>query len=212
MTQDLQTRRSAADSLPAPIKRISYEEFLRSSEYEWAEWVDGEVIQLSPASRGHQLLVDFLTSLLRIFIETKQSGVVLSAPFQMKTGEGLPGREPDILYVSNESGAKLKETYLDGPADVAVEVISPESLVRDRGAKFSEYEKGGVKEYWLIDPKRRLAEFYRLEEGVYHQVAIDEGIYRSEVIDGFWLKVDWMWQEPLPLLMGVLKDLGLVLG
>jgi hypothetical protein len=30
------------------------------------------------------------------------------------------------------------------------------------------------------------------------------------VIEGLWLKVDWLWQDPLPTLMSVLKEWGLV--
>ncbi|MEJ7756097.1 MAG: Uma2 family endonuclease [Nocardioidaceae bacterium] len=59
--------------------------------------------------------------------------------------------------------ASFQKTYLDGAADLAIEIISPESIGRDRGEKFVEYEAAGIREYWLIDPERRQAEFYRLE-------------------------------------------------
>jgi Uma2 family endonuclease len=209
MTQDL---KSEPTTPQRPSRaRVSYEEFLLSYADTHAEWVDGEVIVLSPASRRHQLLANFLTALLQFFVESKRLGLVISAPFQMKTGSDLPGREPDVLFVASENLGRLKETYLDGAADVAVEVISPESLARDRGDKFYEYEKGGVGEYWLIDPARQLAEFYRLEGGMYRLAPADEdGIYRSEVLSGLWLRVEWLWQEPLPPLLDVLKEWGLV--
>ena len=54
----------------------------------------------------------------------------------------------------------MQATYLDGPADVVVEIISPESRLRDRGEKFAEYEMGGVREYWLIDSERHEADWY----------------------------------------------------
>ncbi|MDQ3665490.1 MAG: Uma2 family endonuclease [Acidobacteriota bacterium] len=108
----------------------------------------------------------------------------------MKTGADLPGREPDILFIANDHLERLKDTHLAGAADVVVEVISPESLVRDRGEKFYEYEKGVVGEYWLIDPLRQLAEFYRLDDGVYRLAPVDEdGIYRSAILPGLWLRV-----------------------
>jgi Uma2 family endonuclease len=89
---------------------------------------------------------------------------------------------------------------LDGPADLVIEIASPDSVGRDRGTKFVEYEAAGVKEYWLIDPLRERAEFYQLdEEGFYRPVSLDvEGVYRSQVIPGFSLKIEWLWQEPLP--------------
>jgi Uma2 family endonuclease len=196
--------------LAPPKERMTYEEFLQwCDEDTWAEWVDGEVIMLTPASNRHQDLSDFLAFVMRAFAEAHNLGVVRSAPFQMKTGPDLPGREPDILFTAQEHLDRLKETYLDGPADVVVEIVSPESMGRDRGEKFYEYEGGGVREYWLIDPQRRRAEFYRLgEEGWYQLAPVDED--RSGVLSGFWVKPSWFWEEPLPRVLDVLKELGVV--
>jgi len=122
------------------------------------------------------------------------------------------GREPDILFIARENLGRLKLNYLDGPANLAVEIISPESQSRDRGEKYYEYEEAGVEEYWLLDPTRKRAEFYRLgDNGIYARIVVaDDGIFRSEVLKDLWLKVDWLWQEPLPPLMSVLKEWGLV--
>ncbi len=77
--------------------------------------------------------------------------------------------------------------------------------------KFFEYEQAGVKEYWLVDPEREQAEFYRLDERESYQVvALNEGVFRSEVLTGLELDTAWLWQEPLPPLMFVLKAWGLV--
>lgn len=193
--------------------RISYEEFLArydefaATEAGGAEWVDGEVIQMSPASDRHQDLVGFLTTLLRIFVEMKDLGAVRFAPFQMKLASRPAGREPDIIFVARENLHRLKPTYLDGAADVAIEVISPESQARDRGDKFYEYEKGGVREYWLIDSSRKQAEFYRLDgTGIYQPVQVEGGVFRSHALEGFYLRVGWLWQEPLPQVLSILRE------
>ncbi|MFN3476202.1 MAG: Uma2 family endonuclease [Candidatus Methylomirabilales bacterium] len=184
-----------------PTGTNSYEEILAwLDEDTWAEWVNGEVVMLSPASDRHQDLVRFLTAVLSVFTEVRRLGMIRPAPFLMKTGPELPGREPDLLFVAASHLDRLKETYLDGPADVVVEIASPESGARDRGEKFYEYETGGVQEYWLIDSERGWAEFYRLgPEGRYRPIfAGREGLYRSEAIPDFWLRVEWLFQEPLP--------------
>lgn len=212
MVMKVEDKSLAFPDSPAQAK-TTYEEFLASMDEDVrAEWVDGEVIRMSPASQQHQLLASFLTTLLQIFVEVRQLGVVIPAPFQMKTGPGLSGREPDILFVSTERRELLKATFLDGPADLVVEIISPESRARDRGDKFYEYEQGGVGEYWLLDPLRRQAEFYQPDaERIYRPVTPDEsGLYRSRVLSELTLKVDWLWQEPLPPLLSILKDWGLI--
>jgi Uma2 family endonuclease len=98
---------------------------------------------------------------------------------------------------------------LDGPADLVIEIISPESLGRDRGAKFIEYEAGQIPEFWLVDPGRTWAEFYRLSENRY-TIALSgkTGVYRSAVLAGFWLRVEWLWQPPR--ILDVLRELGLL--
>jgi len=127
----------------------------------------------------------------------------------MKTGPDLPGREPDIIFVRKENLKMLKKTHLDGPADLVVEIISEESRLRDRGEKFAEYEIGGVKEYWILDPDLKRADFFLLKEGRYERRVEDEqGIYHSELIPGFWIKVEWLWNPP-PVLE-VLKEMELI--
>lgn len=190
--------------------KMTYEEFLAwADEDTLAEWVDGEVVMSSPASDRHQDIMGFLTSVLRIFTEQYDLGVVRPAPFQMKLERG---REPDILFVSNEHLERLRTAYLDGPADVVVEIISLESVERDRGAKFVEYEAAGIPEYWLIDPLRRWAEFYQLnEEGRYTPAFVGhQNVYQATAIPGFWLRVEWLWQTPLPPILDVIRELQLI--
>ena len=104
----------------------------------------------------------------------------------------------------------MRKTYLAGPADLVVEVISPGSRGLDRGDKLYEYEKGGVTEYWLLDPERKKAEFYvRGRDGSYTLAEFAEGIFRSSVIKGLWLRVEWLWQRPLPI-YAALHEVGLV--
>ncbi|MCD5408496.1 Uma2 family endonuclease [Candidatus Bipolaricaulota bacterium] len=197
----------------APAKKMTYQEFLAwCDEDTWAEWVDGEVIVLSPASNRHQDLCNFLAFLLRAYAEARGLGVIRTAPFSMHLLELKRAREPDILFIAAENLNRLKETHLEGPADLVVEIVSPESRLRDRGEKFAEYELAGVREYWIIDPDERRADFYVLgSDGRYERRRPDEaGIYRSEVIPGFWLQVGWLWREPLPPVLEVLKELNLI--
>ena len=198
------------ETRPEPT-RMTYEEFLAwADEDTLAEWVDGEVIMTSPASLTHQIITRFLTSILDAYAQHHDLGVVLPSPFQMKLPDG-PGREPDVLFVSKAHLDRLKDTYLDGPADLVVEIISRESVGRDRGEKYVEYAQAGIPEYWLIDPEARWAEFYHLEEGRYrHAFAGEEGRYESIALPGLWLDVTWLWQDPPPSVLEVARVWGLI--
>ena len=204
MTTLMQTQRAT---------KISYEEFLeRIDENPHVEWVDGEIIEMSPIFKRHEDLSGFLKPLVRHFAEAYNLGVVRGEPFQMKPALSLPGRAPDFFFVATAHLDRLRSTYLEGPADLVVEIISPESRARDRGDKFFEYEAAGIPEYWLLDPIREQAEFYQLDPGgIYRPAALDaQGRYQSVVLPGLWLQVSWLWQTPLPPLLSILKAWELI--
>ncbi len=94
----------------------------------------------------------------------------------MRLRQRPSGRTPDVMYVAHEHLDRLKLTSLEGPADVAVEAVSPDSEVRDRRDKFLEYQAAGVPGYWLIDDLRHEAYFFVLGAGgKYQAVAVGEG-------------------------------------
>lgn len=204
---------SVATTVSTTPLRMTYEEFLeRSMDGEHLEWVYGEVVPMSPVSNVHNRLGIFLLHILGEFVETYDLGELCYEPFQMKTGPDLPGRSPDVLFVATENLGRLKKTHLRGPADLVVEIISPESRERDRVTKFGEYEQGGVREYWILDPERKEAEFYRRgAEGKYRQAAVGgDNLYQSEVLRGLWINIDWLWQRPLPTLREIRKQWGML--
>jgi Uma2 family endonuclease len=191
-----------------PPGPVTYEQFLAWADGSRAEWVDGEIILMSPLSLEHQDVLNFINRLISAFVEARQLGRVFFMGVQMRLRARPSGREPDLLFVSNEHADRLRPTYLDGPADLVVKIVSPESVERDRVTKLAEYEAADIPEYWLIDVLRRGALFYRLgDDGRYHLDPIDaDGYYRSAVLSGFRLRVDWLWQRPLPPVAAVAAE------
>ena len=190
---------------------MSYEEFLRwDGANQHVEWVDGRVVPMPPISGPHNNVGNFLIGALVAYVDHFDLGTIRTDPFQMKTGPGLPGRAPDVLFVAKRNLGRLHKTYLEGPADLVVEIVSPDRRTLDAVKKFREYEQGGVREYWLVDPERRRAEFYRRSRGGAFRPAPvgEDGVYRSAAVKGLWLKPDWLWDRP-PLVK-VLKEWGLV--
>jgi Uma2 family endonuclease len=196
-----------------PAKRlVTFEEYLASGdEASMSEWVDGEVIEMSPAAERHQEVILFLAQTLGLYVRVNNLGRILIPPFAMKLTADRRGREPDLIFVNQDRVHLIKRTYLDGAADLAVEIISPESIGRDRGEKFVEYEAAGIKEYWLIDPDRESAEFYELgADGLYRAATVEPAaVYRSKVIEGFFVRPAWFWQTPAPTLEA-LRELKLI--
>ena len=198
--------------VPSPYlpPKVSWEEYHDAWDNEDpTEWVDGEIIHVSPENIRHLLLTDFLLDLLKSHVRPHNLGLIMFANFIMRLPTRPSGRMPDIFFVSTERLEGLHETYYNGAADLAIEVVSPKSGVRDRRDKLAEYEAAGIPEYWIVDESRREALFYVLgADGAYALVAPDEnGIYTSTVLPGLRLRVSWLWQWPLPDLEDALADL-----
>lgn len=194
----------------APAK-VTFEEYLEwDSESGYVEWVDGEIEIMPNPSLKHQEIICFLSFLLNGYNAKNDLGKIVPAPFAMKLAAISRGREPDILFVSKERESLFEKNYLNGAADVAIEIISPGTGRKDRGDKYFEYEVSGIKEYWLIDPERQHAEFYQLgEDRLYHTMSLaEDNIFRSTVITGFWFRVNWLWNKPNEL--EALRELGVI--
>ena len=202
--------RESASRIP-PKEKVTFEEYIEWLDEETrAEWVNGKIELIpSPVSFGHQDLNGFLAGILSVYIETKSLGHVVFAPYVMRMAAISRARLPDLIFVQKDRTHLFTRYYLDGPADLVVEVISPESEKRDRKAKFAEYQVARIREYWLIDPDKQTAEFYELDEdGIYNRAALDDaGAYQSKAVAGFWLQVDWLWQMPKPTTLDALREL-----
>ncbi len=193
--------------------RMSYEEFLAwADEDTYAEWVAGEACVYRPRTNAHQILLGFLLVVLNAFVKVRQLGRVCILPFELKIHPEANSREPDLMFIAKEHLDRLTPERVSGPPDLIVEIISDDSVHRDRVDKFDEYEAGGVAEYWIIDnrPERRRAQFYQLDEyGQYQLMSVGaDGTYRSRVLPGFWLKLDWLWETPPNELRAIAAIIG----
>jgi Uma2 family endonuclease len=119
------------------------------------EFSDGCLEVLPMPTIRHQLIVDFLHSRLKSFIESSRlPGRTLFAPLPIRLRPGK-FREPDVVYLS----AKRLQDLSGQPngAEVAVEVVSEgsENRQRDFEIKPREYAAAGIAEYWIVDPERQ---------------------------------------------------------
>ena len=78
------------------------------------------------------------------------------------------------------------DRVIHDPPDLCVEVISPSTEDRDRGRKMQMFARFGVPEYWIVDPRLRRIEVYRLEREAYALLAdvSGEGIIESPTLRG----------------------------
>lgn len=194
----------------SPPRFMSEEEFLDFCDEDTkAEFVDGEVIVHSPASIKHVNIQMFVSWLVKLFVAKGRVGQVFGENFQVQLRPGLR-RVPDLIFVSKDNNVTITNTEIQGAPDLVLEIVSPDSVDRDWRDKFHEYERAGVKEYWIIDPNNQRFEIYCLsDQGKYQAQRPEKGLLKSQILPGFWLKKDWLWQEPLPNVLEAAKELSI---
>ncbi len=179
---------------------ISAEEYLADYAESHHEWVRGFVIAMSPVHVRHNQIIRYLILLFSHYFSRNPIGFFEQDPFVMRLKELDVWREPDIQIILNSNLHPLKDTYMDGPADICIEVISHGTESVDRVEKFREYEEGGVGEYWILDHFNEEALFHRLgEDGKYQRISVGvDGIYQSPKLPKLNIHVLTLWQQPLP--------------
>ena len=201
------------ETLQVPVSAgpISFEDFLSAYDGVHAEWVDGEVLLMSPGNTPQSRLTRFLGAVIQVWAEEHDLGEAFIAPLTVKMLE-TSAREPDVFYFRREHLDRVHKMFVEGPPDLVIEIISRDTRGVDRGEKFYEYEQARVPEYWLIDPDRRKVEAYRLGlDGAYEAAPTgDPETLRADALPGMSLSVAWLWQEPLPKVSDVQKAWGLI--
>jgi Uma2 family endonuclease len=180
---------------------VTVEDYMARYAEAHCELVEGVVVKMSPIHIRHDRIVLYLRMLLAVYVELKPVGKVVGEPFVMRL-PAFPNRrrEPDIQVILDSNPHELKDTYMDGPADLCIEVVSEDSTGRDHGEKYHEYETGGVSEYWIIDPLREECRFHRLNEWGRYQRCMEDaaGHFQTPLLPGLVLHVPTLWQNELP--------------
>jgi len=181
-------------------ENISFDDYLVQFEGQSTEWHAGKVVQKVSNNTQHQIILGFLFTLLTFYLSSKKSGKVFLAGLPMYISDNVPAQEPDLIVMLNSQLERVKSNRLEGPADIALEVVSPGSGTDDRATKLFEYENAGVPEYWLIDPIRKEASIYILnDDGQYERhPENDLKQLQSTILDKFVLDPQILWQNELP--------------
>jgi Uma2 family endonuclease len=139
------------------------------------ELIDGTLVVSPAPGARHQKIVAKLVVALDNACPSDLH--VLPAPFAVRPSSSTE-LQPDVLVAREED---LTDKLLPGPPALAVEVLSPSSVINDLNNKKAAYERMGVPSYWVVDPQPPSITVFELTDGKYDQVA--------EVKDGDTLEV-----------------------
>jgi Uma2 family endonuclease len=192
-------------SVAARTARYTFDDFLSLvREDQKADLLDGVFYMASPESTEDNELGGWLYRLMSEYADELDLGKAYHTRVAFRLGS-LLGPEPDAAFVLAENLVRVHRGYVDGPPDIAVEIVSPDSVDRDYEDKRARYEKAGVREYWIIDPEARRVLFLRRHRGKFREVAPVGNIFESAVLRGFRLDVRWLWSARRPSVSRTVK-------
>jgi Uncharacterized protein conserved in cyanobacteria len=204
-----ETREERTLFLPLTLRPMTFEEFVRLfGEDDDVELVDGMVVQRVAARDIHEDLQGWLLLIMRGYVSAKGLGIVRGSRTAVKITEHR-GRLPDIIFVRKENAHIVQEDGIFGTPDLVVEIWSPGDRLSDMLAKEADYKSIGVLEIWFVDQQRRQVRVLRKGKEGYEEKVMKRGVLRSEVVEGFWVKVEWPFKKPL---LNELETLQSLLG
>jgi len=202
-----ETREERTLLLPLNLRPLTFDEFVRLfGEDDDVELVDGMVVQRVAAKDIHEDLFRWLFVLLTDYAEIKGLGIVRGSRTAVKITEHR-GRLPDIVFVRKENASIVQEEGIFGTPDLVVEIWSPGDRPSDMLAKEADYRSIGVPEIWLVDLQRKQVRVLRKVGEGYEEKVMRKGVLRSEVVEGFWVNVEWLFKRPLPNVIDALQKI-----
>jgi Uma2 family endonuclease len=177
----------------------TYEDFcVLVSEDQKADLIDGVIYMASPENPAANEMFVWLITLMDLFAEEYDLGRIYGSRVATRFSEKT-APEPDIVFVSKKHLHRVTRGGVEGAPDIAVEIVSPDSIDRDYNLKRQKYETAGVPEYWIIDEIEETVTLLRLgADGKYREVRPRSGEYHSAVLTGFWLRPEWLFHPPRP--------------
>jgi len=178
-------------------KKMAYQEFreldLNYNDDFWYELINGDLVRKQSPTVEHQIISSNLEFELMLYVKQTQSGTVLHAPLDVVLDDNN-SYHPDIFFIKKERLFIIdkKEQVVIGSPDLVIEILSKSTAVYDKGVKRETYERNGVREYWLVDPRNKSVEVYGLVEQRYKLIAYQEetGLIQSAALEGFELDLE----------------------
>ncbi len=193
---------------PGIIRGVSEDTYYSLGGNSRWQYLGGDLV-MEPVSFRHDDLNSFLIALLRGFADERGGAVVTGSRFPMRLdAEWSP--EPDLMVIRDERRHLIGPDRLEGPADLAIEILSPGHPEITLLRKVPRYRAAEVPEIWIIDPKAATLRVDLLAtpaSGAYGTTILTAGRVTTKALPGFWLETAWLWRQPLPSVLGCMRQI-----
>ncbi len=155
-------------------------EFLEN-DIDGYEYVKGELVPMSPATRAHSKISVNLIRHLDQWVRENQLGEVhIEATFQV----GERALKPDVAFVSTSRLDGDENTGFPIPPDLAIEVISPTDAQSRVVDKAFAYLNAGTRLVWVLEPRSQTVTIYRSERDI-ALLTSENTLTGEDVVPGF---------------------------
>lgn len=190
--------RETATTYPSQKKTYTYEDYLKlPDDRNRYEIINGELVKTPAPKTIHQGAISNLFYELKDFVRKNSLGKVYTSPCDVLLGdENIV--QPDILFIAKENKKIITEDNIKGSPDLIIEILSPTTAYYDLIEKKELYEKFGIREYWIVDPKKHWIEVYTLKNEKYELFQREEKLERkikSNLLEGFELRLKEIFKE-----------------
>jgi Uma2 family endonuclease len=128
------------------------------------ELIDGVIYNMASPNAFHQMIALQIASELNNYIRGNHGYCIpFIAPMDVQLDmDEHTMLQPDVIVVCDRN--QIREDVIFGAPDFVVEILSPSTKRKDMTIKLGKYMDAGVKEYWMIDPKKKSIVVYLLNE------------------------------------------------
>jgi Uma2 family endonuclease len=158
------------------------------------ELIHGRIVMTPPAGWPHGRIEARLARAIEEHVERNGLGIVLgsSTGYDFPSGDTV---EPDVSYISAErlaaGPAPQPGQFIRVVPNLVVEILSPSTTKRDQTEKKEIYERNGVDEYWIVDPRGKAVTIFHLgEQGYGDGQTFRSGILHSRALPKLRLSLD----------------------
>lgn len=140
------------------------EDYHNMPEDRRAELIDGVIYDMASPSPLHQMIAGMVYARILAFIEKNKGDCIpFIAPADVQLDcDDWTMVQPDVFILCKQD--RLRRFGICGAPDFVLEILSGSTRKKDMTVKLTKYMEAGVKEYWVIDPEKRLLIVYIGEE------------------------------------------------
>jgi Uma2 family endonuclease len=183
---------------------ITFAQFLElTSKNDDVELIDGVLVEKIATRLEHEKLFMWLARVIGDYVEARNLGIVLGSRTAVEINE-FGGRLPDILFVRQERLAIVQDKAIYGAPDLVIELVSPGDRPSDVRGLETDYRSLGVPEIVFVDRQKQRVRVLRKRAVGYEEETLTAGALSFETIEGLGLQIDWLMEEPRPVVRDLL--------